>query len=89
MGRIALPRKTRKRTASLLSQHIGEQLLGLRQKHGVTMRDVGDGTGLSAAFVCDLENGHCSPSADTLWALAEYFETRPSYFFRGFKQRPM
>lgn len=67
-----------------LAQHIGRVLLDLRQRDQVTMRQVADGAGISATFVCDLENGHSSPSADTLWMLAKYFDVPVSRFFKGY-----
>jgi len=70
---------------SALSVHIGSVLLSLRQKQQVTMRQVADGAGLSNAFICQLENGQSSPTIDTLWKLATFFDVDPGVFFKGYK----
>jgi transcriptional regulator with XRE-family HTH domain len=68
-----------------LAQHIGSQLLKLRQRDLMTMRTVADKTGISNAFVCQLENGQSVPGADTLWKLAKCFNVPIGYFFKGYK----
>lgn len=83
MGRIY--KQTKRHEGTPLAVHIGVQLLQLRQRDGVTMREVSAGTGLSSAFICRLENGQSSPSADTLWMLAEYFRVPIEHFFQGYK----
>jgi len=82
MGRIAKAKKT---TRSPLAVHIGQRLLALRQDQQLTMRAVAERTGLSNAFVCQIENGQSCPTADTLWRLSQCFAVLPGYFFEGFQ----
>lgn len=82
MGRIF--KTTKRNEATPLAAHIGNRILHLRQKESVTMREVAAGSGLSNAFICQLENGQSSPSADTLWALGKYFGVPVQFFFEGF-----
>jgi transcriptional regulator with XRE-family HTH domain len=82
MGRIH--KHGSRAVGSPLSVHIGSVLLSLRQKHQVTMRQVADGAGLSNAFVCQVENGQSSPTIDTLWKLATFFQCKPGVFFDGY-----
>lgn len=90
MGRIIKPRTyanklTEGTDRHSLAVHIGQQLLKLRQKCQVTMRDVADGTGLSNAFVCQIENGQSMPTAATLWKLHRFFECPVNLFFDGYE----
>lgn len=83
MGRLNL--KTAKQGTEPLALHIGKKLLALRKCHAVTLRTVAKGTGISNAFVCQVENGQCMPTAMTIWKLAKYFAVTPGFFFLGFK----
>lgn len=71
-----------------LATHIGSRLLALRQAEGVTMRELGQKTGLSSAFVCQIENGQSMPTAETLWLLARAFDVPAAYFFECFTDPP-
>jgi transcriptional regulator with XRE-family HTH domain len=82
MGRLASKRKS----SSPLAAHIGAKLLAARQAVGVTMRTVATGTGISNAFICQIENGQSVPSGETLWKLAKYFEVNVNYFFEEYKE---
>jgi len=63
--------------------HIGQQLHRLRRERRVSMRAVADGTGLSTAFVCQIENGRSMPSAYTLWRLTDFFGVTFDHFTKG------
>lgn len=84
MGRIFKKDQPRK-TGSPLAVHIGAVLLSLRQDRQVTLRDVSAATGLSNAFICQLENGQSCPTAETLWKLSQFFGVGPEAFFAGYK----
>lgn len=72
--------------SSPLAQHIGEQLRRQREKLQITIRDVHEKTGLSAAFVCDMENGKQCPGAETLWRLSKALGVPVSYWFKKFEE---
>lgn len=55
---------------SPLSVHIGQQIHKVRQRMQLSLRDLSSQSGLSAAFLCDIENGKRSPSAETLVKLS-------------------
>lgn len=88
MGRIAWhgkqPRAIKSGDGYALAAHIGQRLLGLRQDRQVSMRCVADGTGLSNAFICQIENGQSVPTAMTLWRLAKFFDVEVGHFFEGY-----
>jgi len=89
MGRIAWHGKKKpKEPQSELTAHIGSQLFKLRQKRQIPMRTVAEEAGLSAAFVCDLENGLREPGATTLLKLSEAFDVPVAYWFAGYKPKP-
>lgn len=66
-----------------VAAHIGQRLNTARQKLQVSMRAVAAGTGLSNAFICQIENGQSIPSAYTLLRLARFFDVDTDYFFSG------
>jgi transcriptional regulator with XRE-family HTH domain len=84
VGRIFKQAARREGKLHGLAVHVGRRILELRQRDGVTMRDVSNGTKLSNAFICQLENGQSQPSAETLWALAQYFKVPVGFFFEGY-----
>ena len=53
----------------------GKFIKELREKKGVTLRDIEEVTGISNVYICQLETGARKklPSPDNLQALAEYF----------------
>lgn len=76
--------KATQRKDSVLAVHIGKQLFKLRQRHQKTMRDVAESTGLSATFICQIENAQSIPGAETLWILSQAFGVPVGYWFRGY-----
>lgn len=85
MGRINWHgAKARQREHNVLAKHIGGQLLKVRQKRQLTMRAMADLAGLSATFVCQLENGQSIPTAETLWKLSQAAKVPIGYWFRGY-----
>lgn len=85
MGRISWHgKKADQRTGNKLALHIGGQLLKARQKHQMTMRETSEKSGLSMAFICQVENSQSIPTAETLWKLSQCFEVPVGYWFRGY-----
>jgi len=79
-------RKPHSGEAGQLAAYIGERVHSLRQEKQSSMRDVANGSGLSVAFICQIENGQSMPSAYTLWRLAKVFGVTVDFFFLGFKR---
>lgn len=87
MGRITLKNRTANaKKASPLAQHIGSEVLKLRQRDQISIRELGQRAGLSYAFLCDLENGKMSIGVESLWALSQAFGVSVGHFFRRFQQ---
>jgi DNA-binding transcriptional MerR regulator/quercetin dioxygenase-like cupin family protein len=60
---------------------IAQELLRLRQVHGLTLADVAAKTGVSISFLSSLERGYAKPSIATLQKLAKLYETNVLSFF--------
>lgn len=60
---------------------IGNKLKALREKTQLSLRDLGDKTGLSASFLSQLELGQVSPSLASLENIANAMNVRITYFF--------
>jgi transcriptional regulator with XRE-family HTH domain len=85
MGRITWRGQKREIVPkSALAAHIGQKLLGLRQKHQLALRHLAADLKMSQAFLCDMENGRQCPGAETLWKLAKRFDVSVAFFFHGF-----
>jgi len=55
-------------------RRFGEKLRALRQKHGLTMRELADALAFkSHGFIGDLESGRKYPSLDLAVKIADYF----------------
>ncbi|WP_166350662.1 helix-turn-helix domain-containing protein [Phytoactinopolyspora limicola] len=60
---------------------IGDRLRTLRQHRSLTLRQVADETGLSAALLSQIENGRTDPSVTTLRKLAKVFDAELASLF--------
>jgi DNA-binding transcriptional MerR regulator/quercetin dioxygenase-like cupin family protein len=60
---------------------IAQKLLKLRREHGLTLREVGQKTGVSVSFLSSLEHGYSNASIATLQKLARLYETNVLAFF--------
>jgi transcriptional regulator with XRE-family HTH domain len=54
--------------------NVGEILKRFRQRRGESLRDVAQGTGLSASFLSMLERGECDITLSRLAAIANHFD---------------
>jgi transcriptional regulator with XRE-family HTH domain len=77
------------RVKSPLAEHIGKQILKVRDKRQISMREAAEMCGVSLTFFCDMENGKTIPGADTLLKLSNGFGTGVSYWFKGFSVTPV
>ena len=54
---------------------LGSELRGIRKAHGATLRGVEEATGISNAYLSQLENGKIAkPSPNFLYKLARFYE---------------
>lgn len=60
---------------------IGQRLNTLRKRKGLTLQQVAEVSGLSAAFLSQVERGLTSPSVSSLAGIAKALEVSPSFFF--------
>jgi len=56
------------------SQRFGEKLRHLRQRHGVTQKELGQQLGVGRSFIGFLETGRNMPSVTMLLKLSEIFD---------------
>ena len=81
MGRI---KTTKREPKDAMHAHIGGVLLSLRRKQNVTLRETAEGTGLSLAFIAEVENGQQMPTLRSVWKLAKFFEVSVSVFLKDY-----
>src|SRR4030067_3148276 len=60
--------------------HVGEKVKALREQKGLSLRELADLTGVSAAFLSQLENHLVSPSLGTMIKLAKALGVRVGDF---------
>lgn len=72
---------------SLIEQHIASRLGALRREAGLTLRELGEMTGLSDAYLSRLENGQTAVTIANLAKLAEVFSTPLTTFFKEEEER--
>jgi len=58
---------------------IGANLKALRQKKGISMKEIGQNIGVSVSFLSQVESGKTVPSVATLRGIANYLNTTISY----------
>lgn len=66
---------------------LGERLRAARIGHGLTLRDAADRSGLSRAFLSQVERGEVSPSVASLTKIAEALEIHLAELFLPAEQR--
>ena len=67
---------------------IGEQLKRFREDNSLTLKDMAERTGLSAAVLSQIENHLISPPLGTLIRLTRALNLRPGHFFDQHPDRP-
>jgi transcriptional regulator with XRE-family HTH domain len=60
---------------------IGKKILALRKKMGLTLQQVSENSGLSIAFLSQVERELSSPSVASLASIAKALDVNPSFFF--------
>jgi len=67
---------------------IGEKVKRFREDNSLTLKDMADRTGLSAAVLSQIENHLISPPLGTLIRLTRALNLRPGHFFDQHPDRP-
>jgi transcriptional regulator with XRE-family HTH domain len=62
-------------------RQVGERLREARTSQGLTLRQLAQRTGLSAAMLCHIENGEANPTVQSLAAIADALGCPPSSLF--------
>jgi transcriptional regulator with XRE-family HTH domain len=62
-------------------RQVGERLREARTSRGLTLRQLAERTGLSAAMLCHIENGQANPTVQSLAAIADALGCPPSGLF--------
>ena len=60
---------------------IGKKINALRKRMGLTLQQVSEASGLSAAFLSQVERELTSPSVSSLASIAKALNVSPSFFF--------
>lgn len=53
---------------------IGQMISTFRQKKGMQLIDLAEGTGISRQTISKIESGTANPTIDTLWKIADYLQ---------------
>ncbi|MFP4563469.1 MAG: helix-turn-helix domain-containing protein [Spirochaetia bacterium] len=65
---------------------IGRKLRGIRERKGLTLRNLAEMTSLSESLLSQIERGKVSPSLDSLMGITGALEIDPEYLFRDLKR---
>ena len=78
------PAPARQAGASPLERYLGSTIRELRRKHGLTIADISDRTGISRGMLSRIETGQTATSLDTLSRLAQGLGVSLSALFRNY-----
>src|SRR5688500_11905669 len=65
-----------------VQEDIGIRIKILREKHGLTLKQVSHATGISVPLLSQLENGHVNISIANLLNIAQALDVEVGYFFQ-------
>lgn len=63
---------------------IGSKLKDLRNSKKMSLKELSKSTGISITFLSDIEHNRSNPSIDSLKAISNTFNVKPSYFLDDF-----
>jgi transcriptional regulator with XRE-family HTH domain len=69
-----------------MEYRFGAKLRGVREKRGMTMKQVAEATGISESMVSQIERDKVSPALDTMLRMADALEIDMNYLFADFKK---
>ncbi len=61
----------------------GERLKGLRQRKGVSGKQLGEAVGVTQSAISYFESDFKNPKTEVLIRIADYFEVTTDYLLRG------
>ncbi len=70
-----------------ISHRFGEIIRTVRERRGITLKQVAGRIGVSESLVSQIERNKVSPSVDTLISLADVLEIDLEYLFKDYKRR--
>ncbi len=70
-----------------LNYRFGEKIRLVRERRGMTLKEVGSEANVSESLVSQIERNKVSPSVDTLMAITDALEIDPEYLFRDYKKK--
>ncbi|MBN2511273.1 MAG: helix-turn-helix transcriptional regulator [Spirochaetales bacterium] len=70
-----------------VTHQFGDKIRKIRERKGVTLKDVASRIGVSESLVSQIERNKVSPSVDTLIAIADALNIDLEYLFRDYKKR--
>lgn len=79
------PHRIREAREKVLELAIGREVRSHRRQKSMTVADLATATGLSIGMLSKIENGHTSPSLNTLQTLADALTIPITGFFRGYE----
>jgi transcriptional regulator with XRE-family HTH domain len=79
------PHRIREAREKVLELAIGREVRSHRRQKSMTVADLSTATGLSIGMLSKIENGHTSPSLNTLQTLADALTIPITGFFRGYE----
>jgi transcriptional regulator with XRE-family HTH domain len=82
------PRPADSAPANPIEQTIARRVAALRHEVGLTLREFGEKTGLSDAYLSRVENGHAALTIASLARIAEIFATPLTSFFEEEEEPP-
>jgi transcriptional regulator with XRE-family HTH domain len=65
----------------------GEKIRTIRERRGLTQREVADHAGVSESLVSQIERNRVSPAIDTLLAVADALDLDPEYLFADYRRK--
>jgi len=67
--------------------HFGEKIRKIREKKGVTLKDIAAKIGVSESLLSQIERNRVSPSIDTLFAIADVLDVDYEYLFKDLHRK--
>jgi transcriptional regulator with XRE-family HTH domain len=70
-----------------LNYRFGEKIRLVRERRGMTLKEVGAEANVSESLVSQIERNKVSPSVDTLMAITDALDIDPEYLFKDYKKK--
>jgi transcriptional regulator with XRE-family HTH domain len=67
--------------------NFGDKIRGIRERKGITLKEVAQKAGLSESLISQIETNKVSPAIDTLLRIADILEIDLEYLFMDYKKK--